>query len=44
MFDIFDDIFELDDMDMITFVTVFEEDELEDFDEYWDRNYKDERY
>ena len=44
MFEILDSIFEIDDMDMITFLTVFDEDELIDFDEYCEQESENEKY
>ena len=40
MFDLFGDLFEMDETDFnAIFMATLEEDELEDFDENWNKNY-----
>ena len=40
MFDLFGDLFEMDETDFnAIFMATLEEDELEDFDKNWDKNY-----
>ena len=40
MFGLFDDIFVMDEEDInAVFMSMIEEDEMQDFDEYWDEHY-----